>query len=164
LSLLISLKKFDNKPSVVHFLRSDESETWQSYGNQSDFFPLHDLTHYAVETELGFSRAFYGMISDGREVTDFGPGDAVRMDPEATYAEILVGLIMSADSTGTYLTNSEILGLFVNEVDRLGLASLRLDTDQLSKIRSLRDSLIAYWKFLPAGQTMTLEFPRSDEG
>jgi len=103
------------------------------------------------------------MISDGREVSDFGPGDAAKMDPEASYAEILVGLIMSADSTDTYLTNAEILGLFVNGVHQLGLASLQIETDQLSKIRSLRDSLIAYWKFLAPGQTMTLEFPRSEE-
>ena len=30
------------------------------------FFPLHDLTHYAVETVLGFRRGFYGLL--GRRV------------------------------------------------------------------------------------------------
>ena len=159
MELQVTLKKFDDRPSVLSIQREDGSETWQSYGNQSEFFPLHDLTHYAVESELGLTRAFFGMIANGRDANDFGPGDAANMDTEAHFAEILVGLIMSSDTTDTYLTNDEILSLVRDELARLGLAPIRIEPGQLSDIRSLRDSLVAFWRMLPPGQMMTLDFP-----
>jgi hypothetical protein len=33
-------------------------------------FGLHDLTHCAVETALGYHRGFFGLIDDGRDVDD----------------------------------------------------------------------------------------------
>src|SRR5207302_930128 len=34
------------------------------------FFALHDVTHFAVESTLGFRRGFYGLIIEGWDVED----------------------------------------------------------------------------------------------
>ena len=41
------------------------------------FFALHDLKHHAVETTLGFRRAFFGLMAEGWSFETFGD----RTDP-----------------------------------------------------------------------------------
>ena len=60
--LVIRIKKKTDGSAALSCTRADGSVTWQRQdGKLGLFFPLHDLTHYAVETTLGFSRAFYGL-------------------------------------------------------------------------------------------------------
>ena len=49
--------------SRLTILRADGSAAWQ---NSQAFFALHDLLHFVVETELGFTSAFFGLIAAGR--------------------------------------------------------------------------------------------------
>src|SRR5438309_3304320 len=71
--LLIRIKKKSDGSAALSCLRADGSVTWQRQtGQQGRFFPLHDLTHYAVETVLGYARGFYGLVAEGWDLTDFG--------------------------------------------------------------------------------------------
>ena len=71
--LFIRIKKKSDGSAALSCLRSDGSVTWQRQdGALGRFFPLHDLTHYAVESELGHSRGFYGLVAGGWNLTDFG--------------------------------------------------------------------------------------------
>jgi len=64
--LLIRIKKKGDGSAALSCLRADGSVTWQRQnGQQGRFFPLHDLTHYAVETVLGHTRGFYGLVAKG---------------------------------------------------------------------------------------------------
>ena len=57
--LTIRIKKKPDGSAALSCQRADGSVTWQRQtGPQGAFFPLHDLTHYAVETELGLEQAF----------------------------------------------------------------------------------------------------------
>ena len=59
--LLIRIKKKNDGSAALSCVRADGSVTWQRQdGQQGRFFPLHDLTHYAVETVLGQPRGFFG--------------------------------------------------------------------------------------------------------
>ena len=92
--------------AVVRCVRADGSATWQRQDDQrAAFFPLHDLTHYAVETELGYGRGFYGLIASGWDIADTtgkGPrGPTVyegRLSQEA--AKKLVGTAQTALARG----------------------------------------------------------------
>ena len=54
----IELSKRADGSSVLKLTRRDGTSDWQKQtGPQANFFPLHDLTHYAVETELGIRNA-----------------------------------------------------------------------------------------------------------
>ena len=64
--MLIEFTKRADGRVVLRCVRADESVTWQRNDDQNArFFPLHDLTHYAVEIELGFARGFFGLIAEG---------------------------------------------------------------------------------------------------
>lgn len=78
---------------VLNCIRADGTVTWQTQdGPLGLFFPYHDLTHYAVETVLGFRHAFYGLLADGRAIDDTGEKEARgRLPAEASSASMSWG-------------------------------------------------------------------------
>ena len=90
--LLIQLTKRPDGGAVLRCVRGDGTVTWQRHeGAHGRFFPLHDLTHYAVETTLGFRSGFYGLIADEPdrqghargERSERGRGEHTRHGPRA---------------------------------------------------------------------------------
>ena len=101
--LSIRIKKKNDGSAALSCTRADGSTTWQRQDGQLGlFFPLHDLTHYAVETVLGFKRAFYGLLAEGWDITSFNePGISKRLPEDAGLAEVLVGFFDVERATGT---------------------------------------------------------------
>ncbi|HEY5060709.1 MAG TPA: hypothetical protein VII52_04185, partial [Gemmatimonadaceae bacterium] len=70
--LIIRIKKKSDGSAALSCIRADGTTTWQQQnGKLGRFFPLHDLTHYAVESVLGFRNAFYGLVASGWDLADF---------------------------------------------------------------------------------------------
>ena len=97
--LVVKLTKKYDGTCVLACTRADDSSTWHRYSQP--FFPLHDLTHYALETTLKLRFGFYGMMADGWNITDFGE----RTLPEyarhdAMAAEAVAGLLDQERGTG----------------------------------------------------------------
>ena len=70
-SLAIELTKLPMGGALFKCTRADGSMTWQrNEGGRGAFFALHDLTHYAVESVLGCTEGFYGLIASGWEIGD----------------------------------------------------------------------------------------------
>ena len=57
------------------------------------FFALHDLTHYAVETVLGFREGFYGLVAAGGELYRFVAESAEPVSREQAATAVVVFLI-----------------------------------------------------------------------
>src|SRR5689334_5107407 len=91
--LVIRIKKKTDGSAALTCTRADGSVTWQRQDGQlGQFFPLHDLTHLAVEQTLGFARAFYGLLAEGWDMSDFGRPERRGMLPEEAFlAELIVG-------------------------------------------------------------------------
>src|SRR5215213_3012558 len=89
--LHIRIKKKNDGSSALSCVRADGSTTWQRQdGQQGRFFPLHDLTHYAVESVLSFHNAFFGLLASGWNISDFGKIEMrTRMPAEAMLAELI---------------------------------------------------------------------------
>src|SRR6266581_8105572 len=100
--LIIRIKKKTDGSAALSRERSDRSVTWQRQdGQQGRFFPLHDLTHYAVETVLGGRRGFYGLVAEGWDLSDFGtPWPRGPLPADAEPAELIAGLLDSERATG----------------------------------------------------------------
>jgi hypothetical protein len=96
--LAVAITKRADGGAVLRLTRADGTATWQhARGATGAFFPAHDLTHYAVETELGHRRGFYGLVVEGWDVGDFGaPWPRGRLD-DADPSELIVGFL---DRTG----------------------------------------------------------------
>ena len=68
--LQIEIVKQPDGAGVLRCVRQDGSVTWQKQTRHAAHFALHDLTHYAVETALGYRRGFFGLIAEGWDVDD----------------------------------------------------------------------------------------------
>ncbi|HEY3279823.1 MAG TPA: hypothetical protein VGJ83_04865 [Gemmatimonadales bacterium] len=67
--MIIELKKGRDGPANLACVRADGSRTW---AREHPFFPVHDLTHCAVESVFGFTEAFFGLVAAGRSIDATG--------------------------------------------------------------------------------------------
>ena len=165
MTLTIAIKKKSDGSAALSCRRPDGSVTWQRQdGPLGQFFPRHDLTHYAVETELGLARAFYGLVAEGWDLTDFArPGAAAKLTPEAGMAELLVGFLDAERASGSRWSADDFQDkVRIYFATRGGETALALDEEALSRIRSTRRALFDRWDALPAGETLELNFPRRE--
>jgi hypothetical protein len=162
--LRISLTKHADGGAILRCVRADGSVTWQrQLGRNAAFFPLHDLTHFAIETELGLRRAFYGLIADGWEIEETtGKGSRGALPPEALAAERLVGLF-DLERAGSATWSAAELNAQCRGPDlEAGHGLPRAITDEdVARIRSRIGELLARWAVLPAGDALELAFPRA---
>ena len=156
--MVIQLKKGRDGPATLACVRSDGSRTW---GKEHPFFPVHDLTHCAVESVLGIDQGFFGLIATGWEIDDFAKPAASRKMPfQAIIAEHIVGVFDRERALPASLTAAEF-----NETVTASLPPAQRDgfkglTDaQLSQVRELRGVLEGRWYALQPGATMELTFP-----
>jgi hypothetical protein len=161
--LTIRIKKKTDGNAALSCVRADGSTTWQRQeGAQGAFFPLHDLTHYSVETVLGFRRAFYGLVADGWDLSSFGqPGTKNRIPEEAGLAEVIVGffdLELATDVVGSAEDFNWKIQAYWKD-NGLGAISFQMTDDALTRIRAVRSELFAKWRALSPGDTISLTFP-----
>lgn len=158
--LVIRLKKNPDGTVALSCTRPDGSVTWQRHrGAQAGFFPLHDLTHYAVETVLAEHQGFWSLVALGWNLTDFGqPWPRGPLPPEAEAVERVVGLLDAERASGTRCTAGELneqLALAARTLDRAGIA---VTDAQLGRIRGERRRLFEAWQSVPAGEALVLHF------
>ena len=58
--LRVEISKRPDGSGVLRCTRADGSATWDKREKHAVFFALHDLTHFAVESALGFQSGFFG--------------------------------------------------------------------------------------------------------
>jgi hypothetical protein len=160
--LLVRIKKKNDGSAALACQRADGSVTWQRQDGQlGRFFPLHDLTHFAVESVLGFDRAFFGLIARGWDISRFGERGIGRTLPEqAMIAELLAGSFDLERATGVSSTADEVNGkiaLYFAEHE-MPPTSFVVTDDQLERIRQARGDLFTRWRGLPAGESLEIVF------
>ena len=164
--LIIRIKKKTDGSAALSCLRPDGSTTWQRQeGQLGRFFPLHDLTHYAVESVMGFQRAFYGLVAEGWDLSDFGTVESRgKMPDEAGLAESVVGLFdlerMTGERGDAEQMNEQLRTV---RADRGLSTALRITDEQIARIRELRAELFDRWKTVPPGEALELSFHRPAE-
>jgi hypothetical protein len=159
--LQIHLTKRADGSAVLKCLRADGSETWQKQrGKHAAFFALHDLTHYAVERELGIQDGFYGLIASGWSIEDTeGKGPRGPLPHDALFVENVVGTLDSERASGSRWTAEEFnenTGRFAASGGRP--APRALTDDELARVRKKRAELFAKWSALESGGVLTLMF------
>jgi hypothetical protein len=157
--LIVEFAKQKDGSAVLRCIRGDDSVTWQrQVGKHAAFFPLHDLTHYAVETELGFRHGFYGLIAEGWDIAET-TGKTARgaLPTETLEVEYLVSAFSAERASGSATTAAEFNALAATFARAKGMPTPReLSEDELGRVRSRFNELAAKWRALPAGATMQL--------
>jgi hypothetical protein len=163
LAVIIEFAKRKDGSTVLRCVRDDGSTTWQRNDDQrAGFFPLHDLTHYAVETELGFRRGFYGLIGEGWDIAETtGKTPRGALPNETLEVEYLVSAFSAERASGDEATADEVNQLAATFARAKGMPAPRqLSNDELARVRATFGELAVRWRALPPGQTLRLEFPR----
>lgn len=162
LAVLIQFTRRTDGGALLKCIRADGSTTWQRQDDhRAAFFPRHDLTHYAVETELRFRLGFYGLIAEGWDIAET-TGKTARgpLPNEAIEVEYIVSAFSAERAGGAATKADEFNQLAATFAGARGMPLPRpLTDDELAKVRSRFDELAAKWRSLPPGETLELGFP-----
>jgi hypothetical protein len=162
MTLEITIKKGRDGKSVLTCRRPDGTTTWS---HVSDYFPVHDMAHFVVESTLKIPRAFYSLVLDGWNIDDFAmKGVGKTLPPEANLVEALVGRLQRDLMPGSDFTaasfNAEVLAV----LDGIGNPARReISDDELSTMRVRLRELLQEYKTIPPGGSITLSFEKIDE-
>jgi hypothetical protein len=156
--MIIQLKKGRDGRSTLACVRADGSRTWAKV---HPFFPVHDLTHAAVETVFGFDQAFFGLVAGGWDLNQFAaPGATGRLPAQAIWAECIVGLLDRERLQPEPYRGTELVELLTTSLSRLQAGPFRPVTDdELARVRALVDAHVARWAALAPGETLEVGFP-----
>ncbi len=143
---------------VTRFERADGTATWQrKHGPQARFFAMHDLTHYAVETTLGYRRGFYGLIAEGFDLHDTSAPWPREQDP----VEVVVGFLDRERATGERWSAAQFNEDTALHYSVRGLSNPpRLDDKILDQMREAAQEIWQRWAQLSEGDSMQLTFNR----
>lgn len=161
--LRIQLTKRPDGDVTLRCVRADGSATWQRHrGRSAAFFPLHDLTHYAVEMELGFRRGFYGLIAEGWDIPDTGESPTRGPLPqEAITVEHIVGLLDAQRADASVWTAAQFNEQVAGCAGAGRIPPTRAFTDvEWTRLRTRLHDLFARWGVLSPGGTLELGFDR----
>lgn len=160
-TLEIRMTKRADGGAVLHCTRSDGTVTWQRQeGKQAMFFPLHDLTHFAVESALGFQQGFFGLIADGWDIGDTGgKGARGALPREAVIVEHMVGMLDVERASGGAWSAAEFATQLVTKglIDADAIPAWLTDAG-LDGVRTKRQQLFSEWYALPASSDLHLTF------
>ena len=161
MSLRIEFVKEKDGSVLLRCHRQDGSTTWQrNGGGRGSFFIIHDLTHYAVETELAHRRGFWGLVADGWNVTDFGaPWPRGPLPADLDPSELIVGFLDGERAGGVTWSAEDFNEKAQTYFASHGVAGkLTLTDEELERIRTRVRELTDRWKLLPRGETLELTF------
>jgi hypothetical protein len=152
--LRIQITKRADGGGVLRCVREDGSYTWQKQTSRhAPFFALHDLTHFAVESTLGFRRGFFGLIAQGWDIEDTtGQGSRGPLPDEAAEVEHIVGFLDGERGSGTLWTAGDY-NRFLPE-----WPMRHLTDESLARVRARRAELFAEWSAVAPGATLELRF------
>jgi hypothetical protein len=149
--------KNTGKPHIILYQRDDGSQTWMQ---SDDFFVMHDLSHYALETTLGYTTAFMGMLNGGIDIKDFEDREKrkqIIVSNEAAYAENMANLFLTEIMQGNF-ENFNDVSRQAFETSWKNFPPPHLSEEEIISVRIFLRQLLKEWKELPAGETMKLTF------
>ena len=155
--LKVRFTRGKDKKDVLSVVRADGSQSWQ---HQQPGIPVHDLTHFAVESTLGLKNGFYGLVAQGWDITRLIDKDVRSLLPaEGLWTEFVVGLIQTERLAAEPLTAAQFNELLKKEKDNFGLNYDRqLSDDELFHIREKFLELYSNWRILKPGESLSVTF------
>ena len=162
MAIRVEITKRNDGGGVLKCIRADGSETWQKQTDRhAAFFALHDLTHFAVESELDIRDAFFGLIAAGWSIEDTtGKGTRGALPPGAIFVEHIVGTLDAERGSGSRWSADEFNETLARSARNAGWTVPRPLTDNdLAGIRKRRAELFDRWHAIPEGRRLELTFP-----
>ena len=154
MALTIRLTRISPTDHRFEYVRADG--TGESLELATREFLLHDLVHFAVETEAGLRGSFYGLLDRIGGYAELSL-DGAALGGEAQITEMIVGPLQNA--LGPEMAAADV----ADRVDRyfkdMDLRPPRwFDAGFVETIRERMRQLMGQWKATPFGEAMELRF------
>jgi hypothetical protein len=155
--MLIRLTRLTNDRHRFEIVRDDG--TRESHDLETRSALLHDLAHYAVETEAGLENSFYGRLAQG---LTYQALTEVPAAPEAMQTEAVVALLQGtfkdggAPKTDAAQCAREIAAGFRSLG---GQPPVWLTPDFVARARERLRRVQGQWRATPFHHTLELDFP-----
>jgi hypothetical protein len=156
--MLIRLTRLTNERHRFEFVRDDG--TRESHELETRGALLHDLVHYAVETEAGLKASFYGRLASGETYEALMTAPATG--PEAMQTEQVVVRIQGVAKQDTWssLDPERFVEEFAAGCRALGHEAPEWLTGSLvARVHERLRRLQGQWRATPFHQALVLEFP-----
>ena len=159
--ILVQFTKRTDGAVVLRCIRRDGSATWERHDKHAAFFSYHDLSHFVVETTLGFRKGFYGLIADGWDITDTtGKGSRGKLSAASILVEHVVGLFDRERAGGASPLSAEEFNSQIDEMTGKDPLRKPFTDAQLTEVRRRIQELHQRWAAVPAGSLLELTFDR----
>lgn len=157
MSLSIRIAKGRNGPNVLTCTRPDGTSTWAKV---QDYFPIHDITHFVVETILCIPDAFYSLVLAGWDIESFAEkGASQRFPPQANLVEALVGRLQRDLLPDPVYTVESFNEEVESVLDGIGNTQRRPVTqEELTLMRLRLREIVGQWSALGPGESLNLTF------
>src|SRR3954470_13925874 len=159
--IIVRIKKGSDGRTALSCIRADGTTTWQrQQGGQAAFFPRHDLTHYAIETTLGVTEGFFGLVASGWDMSDFGsPWPRGVLPPQANITELIVSFLDLERAGGDRTTGEEINRKVAEYCGEKRLPpQIPITEHDVAQVRRKRAELFAKWEAVAPGDAIELPF------
>jgi hypothetical protein len=156
----VEIRKMADSGGLLRCTRADGTVAWQKQQRYGPHFALHDLTHFTVETVLGYGRGFFGLIEAGWDIEDTtGRGARGALPVEVLEVESIVGGLDAERASGTLLSAPEFNEMTALQASNAGRQAPRVLTeDELLALRKRRAELFRLWAEVDTGAELVLEF------
>jgi len=156
--MLIRFTRLTNERHRLEFVRDDGTSEARELETRSAL--LHDLVHYAVETEAGLMASFYGQLAGGKTYESLTAEPS--SDPEAMQTEAVVARIQGLAKNDAWsradpgsLAESIAAGFRALE----STPPTWLTADLIDRVRDRLRRVQGRWRATPFHQTLELDFP-----
>ena len=156
--MLIRLTRLTNERHRLELVRDDGTREARELETRSAL--LHDLVHYAVETEAGLAASFYGQLAAGKtyEALSAEPSG----DPEAMQTEAVVARIQGIAKNDAWSgvepdTFAKSIAAGFRTLGREPPAWLT--GDLIVRVREQLRRVQGRWRATPFHQALELDFP-----
>lgn len=161
--ITLRFKKVADAASRLTGVRADGSFTTTRIGTATGFGPVHDLSHYVVESEFGFTNGFLGLLAQGWNVEDFDHEAAKQLPDEAFWAEIIAGELSRQAMMNQWQDAADFQWSVEVVFEGTGRRPAPPVTrKRLASMRAALEALRAQWDALPVNETLELRFPPDD--
>jgi hypothetical protein len=160
-SLKFQLRKRADAKAQLVLTRDDGTFTSGAIGPAEGYFPMHDLTHYAIEQTLGLDEGFLGLCASGWDIGDFEvKGTAAKLPGEAVFAEVAAGELSRQLATHQVSSLEDFLWAVDLTLGQQAAGYVRpaVSAPQFEAILERIRVEWARWRALPPNDTLELTF------
>ena len=147
----LEFKKKSDGAAILTFVRADGSRASSPIGDARGFGPVHDLSHYVVESVLGIARGFIGLCAEGWTIGDFEHDAKANIPAEAGVAEVVAGEVSRMEITSQWLSLDDVNWT-------MAASGFKIDQTRYDAMHRAIVRLRADWNALAPGATMSLRF------